>query len=132
MYCIHCKCCEYGEIVKYTKQEIEEKKYPFPNIGKCDICETEFVMHNGHGRILALTIYGTIKPIIETSKSLKLYQRISFSLLEHKVIVATRLEEKNIQKIVDIIRPINCSNGFLKTIVADIKKDTISIVPKKL
>lgn len=126
-----CKNCTYGEIIKYTPEEITAKKLAIPNIGKCDICGTEYIMHSGSQGIMALTLYGTVNRITSTVWSLKLYKRISFSLLERKVIVATNLGSKNIDMIIDIVSPIVDSNNVLKTIVADSKTRTISIVPQK-
>lgn len=125
MFCIN---CDFGEIKKQEKKE----QQLLPNIGICDICGTNYIMHYSSGRLLAITLFGAIQPIKNTSSSLKLYQRISFSLIERKTIVAVRLNKKIIEKILNIIWPMMFSDGILKQIETHIENKTISIVPIKL
>ena len=124
---MNCNHCRHGIVIEHTKEK--RKKIMLPNIGLCDICGTEYIMHKKSGKTFALTVYGATKTI-GTSVSLKIYQRITFSSIQRKTIIATDIRRKNISRIFDIIYPVNNSNGILKMIVIDNEKNIVSIVPK--
>ncbi len=126
---MNCTNCRHGIVRSPMKKKIGERKLTLPNIGLCDICGTKYIMHKRSGEIFALTIYGA-KKTIGASTSLKIYQRIAFSLVQRETIIATDIGRKNISRIFDIIYPVNNSNGTLKMIVIDNKKSIVSIIPK--
>ena len=126
---MNCNNCRHGIVKRYMKKEMGEKELTLPNIGLCDICGTKYIMHKRLGKVFALTIYETTRTI-GTSVSLKIYQRIAFSLVQRKTIIATDIGRKDISRIFDIIYPVNNSNGTLKMIIIDNEKSTVSIVPK--
>lgn len=130
---MNCPNCEYGEIVKYTNEEIITKRYQFPNIGKCDICQTEYVMHNGSEKILAVTVYGAVKKVTSAYHSLMLYQRISFSLINQKpIIIATNISAEIIDHMLKVLEPVKISDGIVRAVVIDCYNQTISIAPLEI